>query len=103
MNIHDFPLAQNILDIFEKRLQRKGQKGSRYFLRKYRKLIFLRNDRDYNDVDLQKRRKRFHENFVLASKLFLENKETKQSFLENQRGIAGVRIFDTTPASMRAT
>ncbi len=45
MIIHDFLLAQNILDIFEKRLQWKGQRRSQYFLRKYRKFdtIVLKN------------------------------------------------------------
>ncbi len=48
-----------------------------YFNRKL--LIFLRNDRDYNDVDLKKTRKRyvvreildFTKKYVLASELFL--------------------------------
>jgi hypothetical protein len=40
--------------------------------------------------------------FWLAS-CFSKIKKLNSHFLENQRGIAGVCIFDTTPASMRAT
>jgi hypothetical protein len=40
--------------------------------------------------------------FWLASR-FSKIKKPNSHFLENQRGIAGVCIFDTTPASMRAT
>ncbi len=37
--------------------------------------------------------------FWLAS-CFSKIKKPNSHFLENQRGIAGVRIFETTPASM---
>ncbi len=106
-----FYLHRKFLDIFEKRLQLKGQKRSRYFLRKYRNskavsfkkqfyysLIststdILRNDPDYKDVDLQKTRKRyviiessdFTRNIYWLASRFSKNKETEQSFFRKSK------------------
>jgi hypothetical protein len=70
----------------------------------------LRTDRDYNNVDLWKTRKRyvvkksldFTRNMFWLASCFSKIKKPNSHFLGNQRGIAGVHIFDTTPASMRA-
>ena len=108
-----FYLHRKFLDIFEKQLQLKGWERSHYFLRKYRdskavsfkeqfdySLIststekspyILRNNRDYEDVDLQKTRKRyviiessdFMRNIYWLASRFSKNKETKQSFFRN--------------------
>jgi hypothetical protein len=59
----------------------------------------LRNDRDYNDVDLKKRRERyvvresldFTRNMFWLASCFSKLKKLNSHFLENQRGIAGVR------------
>ncbi len=67
-----------------------------YFHRKI--LIFLRNDRGYNDVDLKKRRKRyvvressdFTRNMFWLASCFSKIKKPNCHFLENQCGIAGV-------------
>ncbi len=110
-----FYLHRKFLDIFEKRLQLKGWTRSRYFLRKYRdskavsfkeqfnySLIstsrekspyILRNDRDYEDVDLQKTRKRyviiensyFTRNIYWLASCFSKKKETKQSFFRKSK------------------
>jgi hypothetical protein len=70
----------------------------------------LRNDRDYNDVDLQKTRKRyvvressdFTRNMFWLVNCFSKIKKPNSLFLGNQRGIASFCIFDMTLASMRA-
>ncbi len=97
--IHDFPLAYNILDIL--------LRNNRYNHNRFS--IFLRNDRDYNDVDLLKTRKRyvvresldFTRNMFWLASCFSKIKKPNNHFLGNQCGIAGVCIFDTTHASMR--
>ncbi len=118
-----FNLHRKFLDIFEKRSQLKGWKRSRYFLRKYRdskavsfkeqfdySLIststekspyILRNDRDYEDVDLQKTRKRyvvresldFTRNMFWLASCFSNIKKPNSHFLENLSRIAGVHDF----------
>ncbi len=70
-----------------------------HFLLVRKLLIFLRNDCDYNDVDLEKTRKRYvvressdltRNMFWLAS-CFSKIKKPNSHFLGNQRGIPGVR------------
>ncbi len=63
--------------------------------------IFLRNDRDYKDVDLQKIRKRyvviesldFTRNIYWLASCFFKVKKPNGHFLGNQSGIAGVHDF----------
>ena len=61
----------------------------------------MRNDRDYNDVDLQKTRKRyvvressdFTRNMFWLASCFSKIKKPNSHFLGNQSGIAGVHNF----------
>ncbi len=61
MIIHDFLLAQKILDIFEKRSQLKGWKGSQYFLTKHSKseTVVIKEYYNYSPISTSTERSRY--------------------------------------------
>ncbi len=71
------------------------------FLLPQKDLDILRNDHDYNNVDLQKTRKRyvvressdFTRNMFWLASCFSKIKKPNSHFLGNQRGIAAVQDF----------
>ncbi len=71
------------------------------FLHPQKDLDIFRNDRDYNDVDLQKTRKRyvvresldFTRNMFWLTSCFSKIKKPNSHFLGNQSGIVGVHYF----------
>ncbi len=78
MIIHNFLLAQKILDIIEKGLQLKGWRRSQYFLRKYRKseTVVLKEYYDYSSISTSTERSQyFRETIVIITMLIYRKQE----------------------------
>ncbi len=78
MIIHNFLLAQKILDIFEKGSQLKGWRRSRYFLRKYREseIVVFKEYSDYSSIStLTESSQYFWETIVIITMLIYRKQE----------------------------